>query len=139
MSFIKIPRHAGHRFSEVTSDDHSAWVWVATLLGVSFSLLFLCLRAYVKWKRRAVDDFVVVIAYVSSSQIMDEITEIDYEPYKVFASCHWITECAAVNNGLGRSSRFLTDAEEHRASKVRICVIVAGNLSQELTISGCLR
>ncbi|OCL13909.1 hypothetical protein AOQ84DRAFT_385085 [Glonium stellatum] len=88
----------GNRFATVTPDDHSAWIWLATLLALAHSLCFLAFRALVKRGRFVIDDGILVAGYV-------------------FAFGHWIATFVALRSGLGKSSRLLTKAQEHSASE----------------------
>lgn len=95
----------GNRFATVTPEDHSAWIWLATLLALAHSLCFLGFRALVKRGRFVVDDGILVAGYV-------------------FAFGHWIATFVALHNGLGKSSGLLTKAQQHNASKA----VFAGRL-----------
>jgi hypothetical protein len=55
----------GNRFATVTPEDHSAWIWLATLLALAHSLCFLGFRALVKRGRFVIDDGILVAGYVS--------------------------------------------------------------------------
>lgn len=109
------PAPTGNRFAVVTPDNHSAWIWLPTLLALVYSFCFLVFRGIVKLKRYGADDAIIVVAYV-------------------FALCHWITTFVALHNGLGRSSLFLKDAQEQSVSKNlfagRIFLLIALCLSK---------
>lgn len=52
------------RFSPIHPDDHAGYVWIATLVGLVYSLLAAGGRARVKWGMYAVDDYLAGIATV---------------------------------------------------------------------------
>lgn len=55
-------------FAIVADDDHTAWIMIATSLGLTYSLLFGLLRAIISWtagrKRWESDDIVLTISTV---------------------------------------------------------------------------
>ncbi|KAI5777062.1 hypothetical protein EDC01DRAFT_779984 [Geopyxis carbonaria] len=76
---------ADNRFARYTSTDHSAPVWIATLLSLIFSFLILTVRlAWVKWKRHGLDDLILVMAHL-------------------IAVAHWGTLFSALSSGLAKS------------------------------------
>jgi hypothetical protein len=56
----------GHRAQlRVTPDDHSAWIWLASLHSLAYAFCFLGFRLIVKHTRYAIDDVVLGVGYVS--------------------------------------------------------------------------
>ena len=53
------------RFAGVTPDNHAAWIWIPTLLGLSYAVCFLGFRAILKGRKFGADDAVLGVAYVS--------------------------------------------------------------------------
>lgn len=64
-----IPRHldraSDNRFAHITPDNHSAPLWVASLLSLIYTVLVLAIRlGYTKWKAHTIDDIVIILAHV---------------------------------------------------------------------------
>ena len=55
----------GSRFSEYTSTDHQAPLWIATIITLIYAGLFLMVRLAVKFKVLALDDLLLGVAHVS--------------------------------------------------------------------------
>jgi purine-cytosine permease-like protein len=55
----------GNRFATITTEDHSAWIWLAVLHLVCYSICFLGFRVIIKLHRYGLDDFLLALAYVS--------------------------------------------------------------------------
>jgi len=56
----------GYRFTEVTPHDHQAWLWIVTSMSLTYAFVTLGMRLIIKWKLYALDDLVLIAAYVSS-------------------------------------------------------------------------
>jgi hypothetical protein len=55
----------GYRFSSFTPDDHSAVLWIASLLALLYSPLVLAVRlGFVKVRAHGLDDVILSIAHV---------------------------------------------------------------------------
>lgn len=62
-------RAAGDPFAHVTADDHSAVLWVATLLSTIYAVLVFLIRlGYTKRRAYALDDIIITIAYVRTGK-----------------------------------------------------------------------
>lgn len=80
--------------------DHRAWVWVAGILSLIYSLLCLAARAVGKWGLLWYDDIVLGSAYV-------------------FAIVSWGLVFSSLSHGLGVSTLSLTSSQVHTAAQVR--------------------
>lgn len=58
------------RFATVTPEDHSAWIWVAVLLSLSYSIVFLGCRVVDRLHRYGLDDLLLALAYVSIAPLL---------------------------------------------------------------------
>lgn len=71
---------SGNRFEVVTPEDHSADLWIVTMISVIVTTLAIIGRfgskAFFHYKTSA-DDYVMVAAFVSTSQIAYLTLEID--------------------------------------------------------------
>jgi hypothetical protein len=57
----------GHRFAPPTADNHSAPIWIASILSLIFAFCILAVRlGFVKWNAHGLDDFVLILAHVSA-------------------------------------------------------------------------
>jgi hypothetical protein len=62
----------GNRFAHLTPEDHSAPLWVVTLLSSIYAILVLAVRlGYVKWRAYGLDDFVLTLAHVCTELLLD--------------------------------------------------------------------
>jgi len=59
----------GPRFSEYTSTDHQAPLWILTTLSLIYSVVFLVVRCAVKSKRWGLDDVALGVAYVCHTEV----------------------------------------------------------------------
>lgn len=60
-------RSSEYRFTRVTTDDHSATIWIVSVLSLIYVVLALAVRlGYTKWRAHALDDIVVTFAHVCS-------------------------------------------------------------------------
>jgi hypothetical protein len=67
LSFLseRLTREAGDPFASVTTDDHSATLWIVILLSTIYAILVLAIRlGFTKRKAYALDDVLITIAYV---------------------------------------------------------------------------
>jgi hypothetical protein len=56
-----------NRFARFSVDDHSAPIWIASILSMAFAYLVLAVRLlFVKWNMHGLDDAVLTLAHVSS-------------------------------------------------------------------------
>lgn len=59
-----------NRFARFTSEDHSAPIWIASILSLIFAVLILAVRlGFVKWNMHGLDDLVLTLAHVSSNTV----------------------------------------------------------------------
>lgn len=56
--------NGGTRFATITPEDHSAWIWLAVLHSLCYSICFLGFRVIIKIHRYGLDDAVLALAYV---------------------------------------------------------------------------
>lgn len=49
------------RFSPITVNDHAGYVWIVTILGVTYTISAAILRAWIKWGMYRWDDALGVI------------------------------------------------------------------------------
>jgi hypothetical protein len=62
---MEVPPPTGDRFAHLTPNDHSAPLWVVTLLCSIYAVLVLVVRlGYVKWRAHGLDDVVLSLAHV---------------------------------------------------------------------------
>jgi hypothetical protein len=60
-----LPPPTGNRFAHLTPDDHSAPLWVVTLLCSIYAVMVLAVRlGYMKWRAYRLDDYVLTLAHV---------------------------------------------------------------------------
>jgi hypothetical protein len=66
----RLTRAAGDPFARITTDDHSAMLWVVTLLSAIYASLVLLVRlGYIKRRAYALDDIIVTIAHVCFAKL----------------------------------------------------------------------
>lgn len=75
MAFSHISRLLGresdYRFSRVTANDHSAGLWITTILSIIYALLVFAVRiGYTKRRAHAIDDVVAALAHVRNSVLL---------------------------------------------------------------------
>ena len=100
--------HMSKPFASQTADDHRAPIWVATLLCLTFVVLGVTTRVYVRFKAFGVDDWVIIGAFG-------------------VALVQFITVMVGLVNGLGETSDKLSSDK----------VALAGQVCTTLTIE-CL-
>jgi hypothetical protein len=55
-----------NRFAQFTADNHSAPIWIASILSLLFAICILAVRlGFVKWNAHGLDDVVLTLAHVS--------------------------------------------------------------------------
>lgn len=66
----RLARAVGDPFARITADDHSAMLWVVTLLSAIYAVLVLLVRlGYTKRRAYALDDIIVTIAHVCDAEL----------------------------------------------------------------------
>ncbi|CAI9637214.1 unnamed protein product [Alternaria burnsii] len=89
-------RESENRFARITTNDHSAPLWIATILSLIYAVLVLAVRlGFTKWKAHTLDDIVVTIAHLIGFTM-------------------WGLLFTSLDNGLGKSYAILHDAEVSR-------------------------
>ncbi|USP80150.1 hypothetical protein yc1106_07424 [Curvularia clavata] len=109
-------RAEDYRFARITPDDHSATLWIVTLLAPIYATLVLGVRlGYTKWRAFGSDDIVVILAYVAGLGM-------------------WGVLLWSVGHGLGKSYDILDDAEISQVQRTffasRILLYIALTLSK---------
>jgi hypothetical protein len=62
---LHLARASEYRFAQNTTNDHSATLWVATLLSIIYPVLVIAVRlGFTKWRAHTLDDIVITIAHV---------------------------------------------------------------------------
>lgn len=68
MAALQVPPGYSSPFATVTTDDHTAWVVIPTLLGLIYSILFALVRTFVSWTTSGgkghADDFALIVSTV---------------------------------------------------------------------------
>ncbi|XP_014555380.1 hypothetical protein COCVIDRAFT_38882 [Bipolaris victoriae FI3] len=86
-------RSSEYRFTRVTTDDHSATIWIVSVLSLIYVVLALAVRlGYTKWRAHALDDIVVTFAHLVGFGV-------------------WALLFKSLRNGLGKSFNVLNDIE----------------------------
>jgi hypothetical protein len=66
----RLARESGDPFARITTDNHSATLWVVTLLSTIYAILVLAVRlGFTKWRAHALDDIIVTIAHVCNAKL----------------------------------------------------------------------
>lgn len=78
---------AGNRFAHYSTEDHSAPLWIAAFLSLTYVWAVLFIRIFLKWRIFGWDDFLVVISTVSDMFVQTHMVLTDqrfssqYRPY----------------------------------------------------------
>lgn len=68
MADSQVPPGYSSPFAKVTTDDHTAWVVITTLLGLIYSILFALVRTFLSWTtgggKGHADDFALLVSTV---------------------------------------------------------------------------
>jgi hypothetical protein len=69
-----------NRFARFTAENHSAPIWISTLLSLIFAICILAVRlGFVKWNARGLDDVVLTLAHVCPyTKLYDGVEPADY-------------------------------------------------------------
>ena len=54
----------GNRFAHYSPEDHSATLWIAAALGLTYVLFVVLIRIYIKWRVFGWDDGLIVASTV---------------------------------------------------------------------------
>lgn len=103
---------AGNRFAPYTADNHSATLWIASLLGLIYVVGVLLIRLFIKIKVLGADDWLIAASTVSSTFPTFHYDDIGLT--EQLGSCSW-TVCVGIswlsqrsgNNNHQRSERGL--------------------------------
>jgi len=78
-------RATDDRFARFTPDNHSAVLWIATLLSLIYAALVLVVRlGFVKRRAHGLDDVVLTLAHVCIQRLIDPI---GYQDANYSAAC----------------------------------------------------
>ncbi|EMD91799.1 hypothetical protein COCHEDRAFT_1101304 [Bipolaris maydis C5] len=97
MSLLPTPhnliRSSEYRFTRVTPDDHSATIWIVSVLSVIYVILTLAVRlGYTKRRAHALDDIVITLAHLTGFGM-------------------WVLLFKSLGSGLGKTFSVLSDIE----------------------------
>ena len=107
-----------NRFARFTADDHSAPIWIASLLAFSFAYIILIIRLlFVKWNMHGVDDVLLTLAHVRAESIAFPLVA-QLTHTKFVGLGMWASLFSALNNGLGKTVKQLSEAEVSRMNQV---------------------
>ncbi|EUC46624.1 hypothetical protein COCMIDRAFT_35735 [Bipolaris oryzae ATCC 44560] len=82
-----------YRFARITPHDHSATLWIITILSPIYATLVLGVRlGYTKWRAYSVDDLLIVLAHIVGTGM-------------------WIILLTSIGHGLGKSYDILDDVD----------------------------
>ncbi|OAG20763.1 hypothetical protein CC77DRAFT_80145 [Alternaria alternata] len=97
--FKRLSATPDSRFARITTNDHSAKLWVVTLLSTIYAMLVLAIRlGFTKWRKYGFDDLVVTIAHLVALSM-------------------WGSIFTSLRNGLGKSYVLLDDTEMSQAQQ----------------------
>jgi hypothetical protein len=72
-SYLPWDTSAGNRFAHYSKDDHSATLWIATLLGMVYIVGILLLRIYIKRRVFGWDDYLIAASSVSTLAMIKKV------------------------------------------------------------------
>ncbi|KAF2106570.1 hypothetical protein BDV96DRAFT_533619 [Lophiotrema nucula] len=64
MDSTELPPGEGDRFALITEDNYSGYLWIASILGLIYSLLVIVVRLHIKWNLFGADDVTAAVATV---------------------------------------------------------------------------
>ncbi|KAF5849431.1 hypothetical protein GGP41_006348 [Bipolaris sorokiniana] len=103
-----------YRFARITPHDHSATLWIITILSPIYATLVLGIRlGYAKWRAYGFDDLVVVLAHVVGAGM-------------------WVTLLTSIGHGLGKSYDILDDT--FFATRILLYIALAFSKSSILVL-----
>jgi anti-sigma-K factor RskA len=86
---LHLARESENRFARITTNDHSAALWIATILSLIYAVLVLAVRlGFTKWRAHTLDDIVVTIAHVCNKKLTNNSC-VDLTRSNQYAAC-WI-------------------------------------------------
>jgi hypothetical protein len=115
----RLVRAAGDPFARITTDDHSAMLWVVTLLSTIYAVLVLLVRlGYTKRRAYALDDIILTIAYVCirHDHLWKRGSRLTAAQLLAFGM--WTSLWTSLRSGLGRKFDLLDDARIARVQWV---------------------
>jgi hypothetical protein len=87
--FLHRAREPENRFARITTNDHSAALWIATILSLIYAVLVLAVRlGFTKWRAHTLDDLVVTIAHVCNKKPANSSC-VDLTRSNQYAAC-WV-------------------------------------------------
>jgi hypothetical protein len=114
---------SGNRFARFTPENHSAPIWIASILSPIFACLILAVRlGIVKWNVHGLDDVLLTLAHVSSQKPhipkrlpvpSNRLTDA-----KLVGLGMWASLFSALSNGLGKALKLLSVDEISRMNQV---------------------
>jgi hypothetical protein len=111
----------GNRFAEITSENHSAYLWISSILCLIYSSLILFVRLHLKWKLYGADDITASTATVRDSVLNSLTMKSLYSYYlQILQIGQVVPLLLAMKNGLGKSNNLLSDGELAFIGRVRI-------------------
>ena len=109
------------RFARFTPDNHSAVLWITSLLSLIYAILVLIVRlGFVKRRAHGLDDVVVTLAHVCIQRLLicTTISINRLTAVQLVGIGMWGSLFASLSNGLGQSLKVLDDAEISQMQKV---------------------
>lgn len=86
----------GHRWANITPDDHSGTLYIVTFLGFTYTSLTFLTRVIVKWHVLGLDDVAMLVAQVCTiinfahKTFHDHtLITVDHQSYPVLTSGHF--------------------------------------------------
>ncbi|KAF2190330.1 hypothetical protein K469DRAFT_561378 [Zopfia rhizophila CBS 207.26] len=90
---VPLATPSGSRFARYTQDNHSAPIWIASILCLLFAYAVLSVRlGFVKWNLHGLDDVILTLAHLVGLGM-------------------WAALYSSLANGLGRALKLLSEAE----------------------------
>jgi hypothetical protein len=111
----------GNRFAHYSPEDHSAPLWIAAALNMTYVLGLLFVRVFFKWRVFGWDDVLIILSTVSGTVCLEKCML----TLKVISSVQSMLIFKALNAGLGRTPARVTD------------IALAGKVSKGLTLGTC--
>lgn len=94
----------GNRFAPYSDINHSATLWIASLLGLIYAFGTLFIRLFIKFKVLGVDDYLIIASSVGQEEVTVENGLIARQ---VIALGQFITIYESLGDGLGKTEQFV--------------------------------
>lgn len=110
-----------HRFALITDDNHSGYLWIASILCLIYSTLILAVRLHLKWNLHGADDVAATVATVcrEDSKCLAQFLTIQ----QVLQIGEAVPLFLAMKSGLGQSEHLLDASQLAHAGRVRISIL----------------